>query len=232
MSTESAVIDARDPGAWVRRLVSAGDLAPRHGLLDGVWIVTVLLPLMFGALNGDVGAGLVALAVTMAAGFALRSNPTASLLVPVLTRAAVAAIAFGFLYGEFFGRSFGPVPLSRVETVMWVWYAALALVLVQAAANIAAGILRSTRESTRENAWVAVRDFAVIVAAALLAWSIAWLATVAELALLSRLLDESTLSEIVVVATFYVVYAILLAGAALLADSGLKLVYRAGDVPQ
>ena len=150
-----------------------GDLVPRYGMLDGTWIVSVLLPLYFGVVNGDVGMGLVMLAIVLVAGVALRSRPKARLVTGVLGRAAVVAIVFGFLYGEFFDRSFGPVPLNRVETVAGFATVAAVFLTAQLTANLAVGVMRSTGERRRGDAWAPAAHFAVFAGATFVAFAIA-----------------------------------------------------------
>ena len=222
--TESVVASAGASTGWGRRVLSVGDLVPRYGMLDGTWIVSVLLPLYFGVVNGDVGIALVMLALVLAAGMALRSRPKARLVTGVLGRAAVVAIVFGFLYGEFFNLSFGPVPLNRVETVSGFVGVAAVFFVAQLTANVAVGVMRSTGERRRGDAWAPAAHFAAFAGAAFVALAI--------VSLLDSLLTSAVesvitwlaiaeLPEVAVLVVFYLVGAIFVAGAALLADVAL-----------
>jgi V/A-type H+-transporting ATPase subunit I len=77
---------------------------PRAGALDPSALMAVFLPLLFGAMVGDVGygVGLLALAWWVDRRFRPRS-PLAGDLARVLAWSAGWAIVFGALYGEFLG---------------------------------------------------------------------------------------------------------------------------------
>lgn len=222
--TGSAAVSTGAASGWVRRALSIGDLVPRYGTLDGTWIVSVLLPLYFGVVNGDVGIGLVMLAIVLAARMALKSRPKARLVTGVLGRAAVVAIAFGFLYGEFFGRSFGPVPFNRVETVAGFATVAAVFLTAQLTANIAVGVMRSTGDRRRGDAWAPTAHMAVFAGAAFVAFAIAGLLG----SLLANTVEATTtwlavaeLPDGVVLVIFYLLGVLFVAGAALLADIAL-----------
>ena len=219
--TESAAVSAGASSGWGRRVLSVGDLVPRYGILDGTWIVSVLLPLYFGVVNGDVGLGLVMLAIVLVGGAALRSRTKARLVTGVLGRAAVVAIVFGFLYGEFFNRSFGPVLLNRVENIERFVPVAATLLAVQLIANLVAGVVWSTGDRRRDDAWAPAAHFAVFAGATFVAYAIASLLG----SLLTSAVEATTtwlavaeLPEGVVLVIFYLMGALFVAGSALLAD--------------
>lgn len=104
----------RDPGAPVlmrnRRLarpfeplVRFLDL-PRSGSIDPTLLMMLVLPLMFGAMVGDVGYGVVLLTLTL---LARRLRPAPGPEIASLTWLLLAgagwSIVFGVLFGEFFG---------------------------------------------------------------------------------------------------------------------------------
>jgi V/A-type H+-transporting ATPase subunit I len=80
---------------------------PRAGSLDPTLLMAIVLPLMFGAMVGDVGYGALLLALAIYAGrkLASRAAGTAEIagLVRVLLLGAAWSIVFGILYGEAFG---------------------------------------------------------------------------------------------------------------------------------
>jgi V/A-type H+-transporting ATPase subunit I len=86
---------------------------PRAGSVDPTLLMTILLPLMFGAMVGDIGYGalLLALAIPARRKLAASGVPEVAGLVRVLLLGAAWSMVFGVLYGEVFGdlgmRMFG-----------------------------------------------------------------------------------------------------------------------------
>jgi V/A-type H+-transporting ATPase subunit I len=80
---------------------------PRAGSIDPTLLMTIVLPLMFGAMVGDIGYGALLLVLAILAGRALTSRgagtPEIAGLVRVLLLGAAWSIVFGALYGEVFG---------------------------------------------------------------------------------------------------------------------------------
>ncbi len=80
---------------------------PRAGSVDPTLLMAILLPLMFGAMVGDVGYGALLLVLAMLARRQLASRaagtPEIAGLVRVLLLGAAWSIVFGVLYGEVFG---------------------------------------------------------------------------------------------------------------------------------
>lgn len=222
--SESAVVGTGTSSGWGRRALSIGDLVPQYGALDGTWIVSVLMPVYFGVVNGDVVAGLIMLATVLVGGAALRSRPRTRLVTGVLGRAAVVAIAFGFLYGEYFNRSLGAVALSRIDAVTGFTTVAAALLAVQLVANLAVGAMRSTGAHRRDDAWAPAAHFALLAGAALVAVAVVSLVGALIIggadAIVTWLAVE-TVPDGVDLAIFYLLGAAGVAGAALLAESAL-----------
>jgi V/A-type H+/Na+-transporting ATPase subunit I len=80
---------------------------PRAGSLDPTLVTALFLPLMFGAMVGDIGYGaaLLALGIFARRKLAARAvrTPEVRALVRVLLLGAAWSVVFGLLYGEFFG---------------------------------------------------------------------------------------------------------------------------------
>ena len=92
---------------------------PAYGAFDPTWVLAVCVPLFFGFVIGDIGFGLVALAVALLFRSMAQSDKTLDLgplgiavppkplmnLSTVLTWMAAWSIVFGFAYGELFGST-------------------------------------------------------------------------------------------------------------------------------
>ena len=63
----------------------------------------IFYPLFFGMIVGDLGYGLIMLGIVIWLRMKFKDNPSIQLATSILGPAATMVIAFGFLYGEFFG---------------------------------------------------------------------------------------------------------------------------------
>jgi len=91
---------------WARpyeRLVRLLPL-PRYGSVDPTPWVAACFPLFFGAVLGDVGHGLVALAVAAWASRRRRQRAWVRDAARILAAGACVGVIFGLLYGELFGE--------------------------------------------------------------------------------------------------------------------------------
>ncbi|WP_291414908.1 V-type ATPase 116kDa subunit family protein [Actinophytocola sp.] len=130
---------------------------PRAGSVDPTLLMTILLPLMFGAMVGDVGYGALLLALAILAGRKLASGaagtPEIAGLVRVLLLGAAWSILFGVLYGEVFGdlgtRIFGDWSLWMERPSAIALEPLLLLAVALGAAHVALGLVLG--------AWQAIR---------------------------------------------------------------------------
>ena len=77
---------------------------PRAGSFDPTLLMALFLPLMFGVMVGDVGYGVVLLALALVARRSLAARGSALAGVTwVLAAGAAWSIVFGALFGELFG---------------------------------------------------------------------------------------------------------------------------------
>jgi V/A-type H+-transporting ATPase subunit I len=77
---------------------------PRYDELDPTILLSIVFPIFFGLILGDVGYGLILLALS----FGLRrflSGDAGKMLLDVLRNASVSSIVFGLLFSEFLGFS-------------------------------------------------------------------------------------------------------------------------------
>ncbi|KAF1077222.1 V-type ATP synthase subunit I [Methanogenium sp. MK-MG] len=87
---------------------------PQYGELDPTILVSIVFPIFFGFILGDVGYGIILLAL----GFYLRKflkDDAGKKLLDVLRNASISSIIFGLIYSEFFGFSlpWSPIGINR-----------------------------------------------------------------------------------------------------------------------
>jgi V/A-type H+/Na+-transporting ATPase subunit I len=75
---------------------------PRYGHIDPTMLMALFLPIFFGMILGDVGYGLLLLALSLGLMRKIKSGVARDILT-VLAMGASWAILFGFLFGEAFG---------------------------------------------------------------------------------------------------------------------------------
>lgn len=130
---------------------------PRAGSVDPTLLMTILLPLMFGAMVGDVGYGTLLLALAILAtrklAPAAAGTPEIAGLVRVLLLGAAWSILFGALYGEVFGdlgtRIFGDWSLWMERPSAVALQPLLLIAVALGAAHVALGLVLG--------AWQAIR---------------------------------------------------------------------------
>jgi len=139
---------------------------PRYGTMDATWMLFVFYPLFFGMIVGDIGYGMIMLGIVLWLRSSKRDSPGIQLATSILGPAASAVVAFGFLYGEFFGNllgqeyfdvirpiEIGPVtlPFYRVEFVTTFMYIAIAVGVVQIMLGLVFGVVNAIRTKNRHH---------------------------------------------------------------------------------
>jgi len=76
---------------------------PRYGTIDPTPLVAVFFPLFYGIIIGDIGYGLLLLAIARLVKRRYGKDPFVSDAAAVFSWAALSAVAWGFAYGELFG---------------------------------------------------------------------------------------------------------------------------------
>jgi V/A-type H+-transporting ATPase subunit I len=76
---------------------------PRYGTIDPTPLVAIFFPLFYGAIIGDIGYGLLLLAIARVARWRYGRNPVVADATAIFSWAALATVAWGFAYGELFG---------------------------------------------------------------------------------------------------------------------------------
>jgi V/A-type H+-transporting ATPase subunit I len=121
---------------------------PRAGSVDPTLLLAMLLPLMFGAMVGDVGYGAVLLVLAVVARRKLTPHavgaPEVAGLIWVLLLGAVWSVFFGVLYGEVFGdlgtRVLGDWALWRERPSAAALQPLLLITVAIGAAHVALGL--------------------------------------------------------------------------------------------
>jgi len=86
---------------------------PDYGDVDPSMLVAIFMPIFFGMMAGDVGYGIVMLAIALLLGKKVKSGMVADIL-KFLRLGAIWTIVFGVLFGEYFGtlgEKLGILPL-------------------------------------------------------------------------------------------------------------------------
>ncbi|NYT17008.1 MAG: V-type ATP synthase subunit I [Methanomicrobiales archaeon] len=79
---------------------------PKYTEIDPTLLVSIVFPIFFGLILGDVGYGLILLVTSLALRKFMKGDD-AKMLLAVLRNASISSIIFGFLYSEFLGF---PIP--------------------------------------------------------------------------------------------------------------------------
>ncbi len=155
---------------------------PKHGSIDPVPMISLFFPIMFAIIVGDLGYGLVivALAVWARRGFPGLSSPMLTRMpesdtglgaIRVLLHGGLFSVIAGILFGEVFGVEVGHAfgwhlgwwPLPRVEHVQggyspagWLLPLVLGIGIVQVTIGLAFGVLTALRLGDRKHAFAKV----------------------------------------------------------------------------
>ena len=95
-----------DNPAWVKpfEFIMKLSTLPKYQEVDPSPILAVFFPLFFGLMVGDIGYGIIILALGLLAKKKYPMVPFVQSIAGMLVISAIPAILFGFLFGEFFGN--------------------------------------------------------------------------------------------------------------------------------
>lgn len=139
---------------------------PRYGTMDATWMLFVFYPLFFGMIVGDIGYGMIMLGIVLWLRFSKKESDGVQLATSILGPAATAVVAFGFLYGEFFGNLLGKeyfnvirplvigpltLPFNRVEFVQTFMLLAIAVGVVQIMLGLVFGVVNAVRTKNKHH---------------------------------------------------------------------------------
>ena len=138
---------------------------PRYGTIDPTPFVAIFFPIFFGMIVGDIGIGLVILAVALLARW--RYSKEKAWVKPVtmiFISGALSAIMFGFLYGEFFGNIlelnhlirevhlFGiKLPINRLELIVPMVFLSIGVGAVQVMLGLFLGVINGIKQKAKKH---------------------------------------------------------------------------------
>jgi V/A-type H+-transporting ATPase subunit I len=152
---------------------------PRYGTVDPTWLIFIFYPLFFGMIVGDVGYGLIMLGIVLYLRYRFKENPVVKLATSILGPAATMVIAFGFLYGEFFGdlgshylgwvqniEIFGiTLPFHRTQLVTTFMILAIAVGVVHVLLGLTMGVINAVRTKNKKHLYEKAGILTFLVAA-------------------------------------------------------------------
>jgi V/A-type H+-transporting ATPase subunit I len=95
-----------DNPAWIKPFEFIMGLValPKYGEFDPSPVIAIFFPLFFGIMVGDIGYGLVILAIGLYVRHRVEANTFFGNMARVLIISSIPTIIFGYLFGEFFGN--------------------------------------------------------------------------------------------------------------------------------
>ncbi|MGB4593820.1 MAG: V-type ATPase 116kDa subunit family protein [Coriobacteriia bacterium] len=143
---------------------------PMYGTIDPSIIWAISYPLIFGMIVGDIGYGVVMLAIVLWMRLKYKDRPAVQIATGLLGPAATAAILFGVFYGELFGGLLWKsgefvfpiiritdtfyLPYNREHTVEPLMLMALGLGVIQMLFGLILGVVNAVRTKRMKHAFV------------------------------------------------------------------------------
>jgi V/A-type H+-transporting ATPase subunit I len=142
---------------------------PRYGTIDPTPLVAIFFPLFYGIIIGDIGYGLLLLAIARFVKRRYGKDPFVSDAAAVFSLAALSSVAWGFAYGELFGdlgENLGlrPLLLHRMGDFRTILLFALGIGAVHVVLGIGLGIYTSIRRGKRGETVAKAAGLALLVA--------------------------------------------------------------------
>ena len=125
---------------------------PRYGTIDPTPTIAATFPIFVGLMVGDVGYGLVLLALLALARRRWGDVPWLRTLTPVIALGGLSTVAFGVLFGEWFGSAghdilgIHPVLFDRVEAMTTFLVISIGIGAGQVAVGLVLGVANSRLE--------------------------------------------------------------------------------------
>lgn len=137
---------------------------PRYGSIDPTPFLAVFFPIIFGMIVGDIGIGLVIMAVSLIVRRRYKTILVARQVTSIFIMASISAIVFGVLYGEFFGNIpelmhivreihvLGvKLPINRLETIVPMLLFSLAVGAVQVIFGLFLGVANAIKAKMKKH---------------------------------------------------------------------------------
>lgn len=153
-----------DNPAWAKPFEIVMGLAslPKYREIDPTPILAVFFPLFFGIMVGDIGYGLIILAIGLYVRHRYAKVAFAKNLAGMLVISSVPAIIFGYLFGEFFGNLgeimgwIHPVHLlgitwNRAEAIIPMLILAISIGVVHVFLGLALGVRNAVVMKSRKH---------------------------------------------------------------------------------
>ena len=142
---------------------------PRYGTLDPTLFVALFFPLFYGIIIGDIGYGLLLLAIASLVKRRYGGNRFIADAAAVFSWASFSAIAWGLAYGELFGDLGGrlglrPLFLHRMENFRETILFAIAIGIVHVLLGIVLGIRTAWKREERREAAARTAGLLMVVA--------------------------------------------------------------------
>ncbi len=118
---------------------------PRYGSIDPTVFVAISFLIMFGAMFGDIGQGLVLVMFSFLLGPRSR-NKVLQQAKALLLYCGASSVVFGFLYGSFFGYEFESLWLKPIENIMEVFKISIFLGISMISLGIFINIINALRD--------------------------------------------------------------------------------------
>ena len=130
---------------------------PRYGHIDPTRMMAFFLPIFFGMILGDVGYGILVIAISLGFLYRFKAGVLRDILI-VLAMGAGWSILFGFLYGEAFGtlgEHFGMRALwfdrTSSEHVMGLLLMAVAIGAIHITLGLILGVWEAVKDKSRSH---------------------------------------------------------------------------------
>jgi V/A-type H+-transporting ATPase subunit I len=117
---------------------------PRYGSIDPTLFVAISFLIMFGAMFGDIGHGLVLALVSLYLWKSRKENLKKA--AALILYCGISSSVFGVLYGSFFGFEFESVWIKPMENILEVFKASIMLGIVLISIGILLNIINALRD--------------------------------------------------------------------------------------
>ena len=118
---------------------------PRYGTIDPTIFVAISFLIMFGAMFGDIGHGAVLVLVSFLLGRKAASEELRHIKA-LLLYCGSSAVAFGILYGSFFGIEFKSLWIKPIENIMEVFKISVYLGITMISLGIVINVINGLRD--------------------------------------------------------------------------------------